>query len=74
MLLPNMESVFQTSFVRHPSRTPKLKGDRPDHSAAMFLAVRPIGLRISETTCQSMHLKTPRKKEFRAVQLYHSFN
>ena len=53
----------------HPSGTPRLKGDRTDRSAAMFPVVRPIGLRISETTCQAMHLKTPRKKQFRAVQL-----
>ena len=68
-LLPNIGSAFPTSFGRHTSGTPGLKGDRPDHSAAMFPAVRPIGRRILETTCQALHLKTPRKKQFRAVQL-----
>ena len=64
----NIGSVFPTSFGGHTSGTPRLKGDRPDHAAAMFLAVPPIGLRISEGTCQALHLKTPKKNQFRAVQ------
>ena len=60
---------FPTGFGGHTSGTPRLKGEWPDHSAATFPAVCPFGLRISERTCQALHLKTPRKKQFRAVQL-----
>ena len=49
-LLWNIGSIFPTSFGRHPSMTPKLKGYRPNHSAAMFRAVA------------KLHLKTPREK------------
>ena len=68
-LLPNIVHVFPASLGRHTSGTPRLKGDRPDHLAAMFLALHPIGLRISEKTCQALHRKTLTKKQFRAMQL-----
>ena len=55
--LPNIGSVFPTNFGGHSSGTPRLTGDRLDHSTAMFPAIRPTGLRISETTCQALHLR-----------------
>ena len=69
VLLPYIVSLFLASFHGHTSGTPKLKGDRPDHSAAMLPAIRPIGMKISEGTCQALHLKAPRKKQVRAMQL-----
>ena len=50
-LLPNIGSFFPTSLSKHTSTAPGWKGDRPDHSAKMCLAVRPISLKISGTTC-----------------------